>query len=105
MRRLPFWWLLATTCTLPALAAPPGPVSGRDKTAMCAGCHGIPGYRTAYPAVYPVPLIGGQKARYIEAALHAYRSGERTHPGMPAIARSLSDRDISDLAAFYGSTK
>ncbi|AVY94186.1 MULTISPECIES: c-type cytochrome [Microvirgula] len=105
MLRLPSWWLLAAVCTLPALAAPGNPAAGRDKTAMCAGCHGIPGYRTAYPAVYSVPLIGGQKARYLEAALHAYRAGERSHSGMQAIARSLSDQDIADLAAFYGSGK
>lgn len=105
MLRLPFWWLLATACTLLAPGAPGSPLPVRDKTAMCAGCHGIPGYRTAYPAVYPVPMIGGQKVRYLEAALHAYRSGERAHPGMQAIARSLSDQDIAGLAAFYGSGK
>lgn len=78
---------------------------GKDKTSMCAGCHGIPDYRASYPTVYSVPLIGGQTPKYIEAALKGYRKGERKHPTMRAIAGSLSDQDIADLAAFYGNEK
>jgi hypothetical protein len=40
-----------------------------DKVSMCIGCHGIPGYKTAYPVVYHVPKIGGQTAAYLENAL------------------------------------
>ena len=69
---------------------------------MCVGCHGIPGYKTAFPVVYSVPKIAGQSAKYIENALIAYRKGERTHPSMRGIAGSLSDQDIADLAAYYG---
>lgn len=68
---------------------------------MCAGCHGIAGYKTAFPEVYSVPKLGGQHAAYIVKALQAYRSGERNHPSMKAIAASLSDRDMADLAAYY----
>src|SRR5678816_4549413 len=67
----------------------------RNKTAMCIGCHGIPGYKTAFPAVYHVPMIAGQQPGYIISALKAYRSGERSHPSMRGIAASLSDQDIS----------
>ena len=35
--------------------------AGKEKASMCFGCHGIVGYRTAYPEVYPVPKIGGQQ--------------------------------------------
>lgn len=76
-----------------------------DKVSMCIGCHGIPGYKTAYPDVYHVPKIGGQSPAYIENALKAYRSGERWHPSMRGIAASLSDADIKDLAAYYGGAK
>jgi cytochrome c553 len=87
-----------------AQAAPGGdPVAGARKTRMCAGCHGIPGWRTAYPEVYSVPKIGGQHPAYIVKALQAYKSGERSHPSMKAIAASLSDQDMADLAAYYGS--
>ncbi len=84
-------------------AAPSGDaVAGQRKTQMCAGCHSIPGWRTAYPEVYSVPKIGGQHPAYIVKALQAYKSGERNHPSMRAIAASLSDQDMADLAAYYG---
>ncbi len=90
---------------LPALAqqaAPAGaPAEAHKKIAMCEGCHGIPGYRTAYPEVYRVPKLGGQSATYIANALNAYKSGQRKHPSMRGIAASLSDKDIADLAAYY----
>jgi cytochrome c553 len=71
---------------------------------MCQGCHGIPDYRTAFPAVYSVPKIGGQHAAYIVKALQEYKSGGRGHPTMKAIAATLSEQDMADLAAFYSST-
>jgi cytochrome c553 len=76
--------------------------AGSQKNAMCIGCHGIPGWRTAYPEVYHVPMIHGQHQAYIVKALQAYRSGERSHPSMRAIAASLSDQDMMNLAAYYG---
>jgi cytochrome c553 len=51
-----------------------------------------------------VPKIGGQHPAYIVKALQAYKSGERNHPSMRAIAASLSDQDMADLAAYYGAT-
>src|SRR5207249_5200912 len=42
-----------------------------------------------------------QNAKYIVAALNGYKSGDRKHPSMRAIAGSLSDQDIADVAAFY----
>lgn len=77
----------------------------KDKVAMCIGCHGIPGYKTAFPEVYAVPMLGGQSAKYIESALHAYRKGDRKHPSMRGIAEGLSDQDIADLAAYYAQQK
>jgi len=97
--------LLATLLSAAAsaqTAAPAGdPVKGRDKTRMCEGCHGIEGWRTAYPEVYRVPKLGGQHESYIVKALQEYRSGERSHPSMRAIAGTLSDQDMADLAAYY----
>lgn len=78
--------------------------AGKGKTAMCAGCHGIAGFRTAYPETYHVPKLGGQNAAYIVSALKAYKSGERSHPTMKAIAAGLSDQDMADLAAYYATT-
>jgi cytochrome c553 len=77
--------------------------AGKLKTAMCQGCHGIEGFRVAYPTVYSVPMLGGQSAPYIAAALKAYRSGDRNNATMHAIAADLTDQDIDDLAAYYSS--
>jgi len=85
-----------------AAAAPAGdPLRGAQKVAMCQGCHGIVGWRTAFPEVYRVPKLSGQNASYIVSALKAYKSGDRGHPTMKAIAGSLSEGDMADLAAYY----
>lgn len=68
----------------------------------CLGCHGIDGYRNAYPS-YRVPRLGGQKAAYLATAIQGYRDGTRAHPTMKAQASSLSDQDIEDLAAYLAS--
>jgi cytochrome c553 len=65
----------------------------------CLGCHGVEGYRNAYPS-YRVPKLGGQKASYLIAALRGYRDGTREHPTMTAQASSLSEQDIEDTAAY-----
>jgi cytochrome c553 len=86
----------------PGLAAAQAgnPAAGERKSATCAGCHGIEGWRNAYPA-YHVPKLGGQHAEYIVAALKAYQTKQRSHPTMQAIAATLSEQDMADLAAFF----
>jgi cytochrome c553 len=75
--------------------------AGSKKVSMCVGCHGIPGYRASFPEVHQVPMIAGQDAKYISAALNAYKKGDRKHPTMRSVAASMSDQDIADIAAFY----
>jgi len=88
--------------TMAPAAAPAGnPLKGSQKVAMCQGCHGIVGWRTAFPEVYRVPKLGGQNAAYVVAALKEYKTGNRGHPTMRAIAASLSDADMADIAAYY----
>jgi len=70
--------------------------------AQCIGCHGIPGYKTAFPETYHVPKIAGQQPGYIIAALKAYKSGERSHPSMRGIAASLNEDQMKALADYYG---
>jgi cytochrome c553 len=82
-------------------AKPGDAVAGAKKAAMCNGCHSIPGYQASFPEVYTVPMIAGQGAQYIVASLAAYRKGERKHPTMRAVAGSLSDQDMADLAVYY----
>ena len=75
--------------------------AGEKKAAMCIGCHGIPDYKASFPEIYRVPMIAGQSPKYIVSALTGYKTGVRKHPSMRAIAASLSDQDMADLAAFY----
>ena len=75
--------------------------AGAMKIAMCIGCHNIARYQASFPEVYKVPKIAGQNEKYLVAALTEYRKGDRKHPTMRAIASSLTDQDIADVAAFY----
>ena len=68
----------------------------------CLGCHGIEGYRNAYPS-FRVPKLGGQKAAYLVIALRGYRDGRRKHPTMTAQSSSLTDQEIDDVAAYLAS--
>lgn len=71
------------------------------KVAMCMGCHNIRGYQASFPEVHKVPMIAGQSAKYIAAALNAYKNGDRKHPTMRGIAVSLTDQDIATISAYY----
>ena len=86
---------------LPAQAAGDAAAGGK-KNYQCPGCHGVADWKTAFPEVYSVPKLGGQKPAYIVSALKAYKKGERDHQTMRAIAADLSDQDMEDLAAYYG---
>ncbi len=95
---------VATLFLASVLAASPAcaqgdPDAGRKLAYTCLGCHGIEGYRNAYPS-YRVPKLGGQQAGYLVIALKGYRDGMRAHPTMEAQATSLSDQDIEDVAAY-----
>lgn len=87
-----------------AAAVEGNPEAAKSKISMCQGCHGVPGYKTAFPATYHVPRLGGQHPQYIVSALMAYKKGERSHPSMRGIAESLSEQDMADIAAYYGGT-
>jgi len=94
--------LLATTSLFAADAGKGDPKVGRALVYTCGGCHGVTGYENAYPN-YHVPRIAGQNNDYVIAALNAYKKGERAHPTMRAQGESLSDQDISNIAAYLSS--
>jgi len=79
------------------------PERGKEIGYTCMGCHGIPGYRNAYPS-YRVPKLGGQHEEALFLALQGYRDGTRVHGTMQGQAESLSDQDMRDLAAWLAST-
>lgn len=95
----------------PAAATTPAPAAlvgnaatGRELTYTCQGCHGVVGYKNAYPNFH-VPRIGGQSVVYISNALHEYRKGDRKHPTMQVQAQSFSEQDIADIAAYLTGLK
>ena len=98
---LPTMIALAAMAGLVGTAQAQDAKAGEKKIAMCIGCHGIPGYQSSFPEVHKVPMIAGQNAKYIVAALAGYQKGERRHPTMRGIAESLSEQDMADVAAFY----
>jgi cytochrome c553 len=93
--------VLAAVSTAQAQDIKGDAAAGAKLNASCIGCHGIHGYQSSFPEVHRVPMISGQNAKYIIAALNAYKKGERKHGTMHAIAASLSDQDIANLAAYY----
>jgi cytochrome c553 len=75
-------------------AADPGHASGEHGSGSADGNQPIdPTY----------PKLGGQYGDYLAHALQAYRAGDRQHPLMTGQATDLSDQDIADLAAYFGS--
>ena len=95
----------ATAATPAPAAAPKGDATrGKGLTYTCRGCHGVTGYKNAYPN-YHVPLLGGQSEVYLRNALMEYRAGKRKHPTMQAQAESFSEQDIADIAAYLSSIK
>ena len=99
----------------PAAAAPAAPAAapatpsgdatrGKGLTYTCRGCHGVEGYKNAYPS-YHVPKLGGQSEVYLRNALLEYRGAKRKHPTMQAQAESFSEQDIADIAAYLSSLK
>jgi cytochrome c553 len=90
---------LLALATVPARAQ--DAKAGETKAAQCIGCHSIPGYQASFPEVHKVPMIAGQSAKYLVAALGEYKKGDRKHPTMRSIGESLSEQDMADLAAYY----
>jgi cytochrome c553 len=76
------------------------PQRGKAISYTCLGCHGVEGYKNAYPN-YSVPKLEGQNPEYLAAALHGYKSGDRSHITMHDQASTLSDQDIADIAAYF----
>jgi cytochrome c553 len=75
--------------------------AGKKKSEACVGCHGMNG-KSNNPMY---PSLKGQQNMYLIKAIKAYRDGGRQDPMMSNFAKSLSDGDIEDLAAYYSGIK
>jgi len=92
----------APATTTPAIKG--DAAAGERLIYTCQGCHGVTGYKNAYPN-YHVPRIGGQSEQYLLNALTEYKKGSRKHPTMQAQAQSFSDQDIANIAAYLSTLK
>lgn len=75
------------------------PVAGKDKSQLCQGCHGEVGISIEGMA----PKLAGQYAKYIEKQVHDFQSGVRIHEIMSAVAQTVTDDDLVDIAAYFAS--
>jgi cytochrome c553 len=91
-------------CTALSASADADPKEGAVLAYTCHGCHGVPGYKNAYPN-YSVPKLGGQNAAYIVAALAGYANGDRPHQTMHSQAATLNDQDRANIAAYLQSAQ
>jgi cytochrome c553 len=94
--------VLALSMMAPVAVAGGDIAEGKGKAFTCSGCHGNPVTDNVYP-LYSAPLIGGQSATYIVAALKEYANESRWHPTMQVQAKSMSDKDMADIAAYLES--
>jgi cytochrome c553 len=80
---------------------PGDPITGNAKSQLCQGCHGEFGISTD-PLI---PKLAGQYGGYIQKQVLNYQSGVRSHQIMNAMAATLKDDDIADVAAYFASQK
>ena len=73
------------------------PLSVAEWAERCDRCHGTNGNSTD-PLV---PVLAGQRADWLEAVLHTYRTGARKSSAMSAMSSSLTEADVKELSAHY----
>jgi len=89
--------LSAVLSAAPAVAA--DAAAGKTKAAVCASCHGADGN-----SVNPEwPSLAGQHEKYLIKQLAEFKDGTRVNPLMSPMAAGLSEQDMADLAAYFGS--
>ena len=91
--------LIAAVTLLAEVAHAADPAAGREKSKVCAACHGETG---AIP-IADNPKLAGQYYDYLLRALTDYKSGARKNPVMSGMVASLKKEDLADLAAYYSS--
>ena len=72
--------------------------SGQTKASMCLGCHG-----SSAEGNGQFPRLAGQHPDYLVKQLSNFKEGVRKNGHMQAIAGSLSEEDMKELAAYFGS--
>lgn len=75
------------------------PAAGKEKSAVCAGCHGPDGNSS----IGANPRLAGQYESYLYQALKQYKRGDRQDMLMSNMVADLNDQDMRDLAAWFAS--
>lgn len=75
--------------------------AGKERSSACVECHGVDGVSPNREW----PNLAGQKYEYMVKHLRKFRDGIRTDPLMEPVARTLTDKDINDLAAYYSAIR
>lgn len=73
------------------------PEAGKSKSAACSACHGDNGNSLSSG----FPKLAGQNVRYFVKQLQDIKSGAREVPEMAGIVASLTEQDMTDLAAYF----
>lgn len=99
MKKTLLTFSLALACaSIPPILHAEGDIHvGKEKAAACASCHGADGNSL----VGTFPKLAQQHVSYLAKELHAFKNGTRKDPMMSAMAMSLTDQDIEDIAAYY----
>lgn len=81
----------SVSAQLPDIAA------GKKRAQVCFSCHGENGVSK----ISGTPHLAGQDRAYLIKAMQAYRNGQRQDPTMVAMAKSLSDADMTNIATYF----
>ena len=91
----------------PALLPKGDPVVGREKadSERCIECHGVDGQGAGHAnsTEGKFAKLAGQYPDYILKQIRDFRTGARKHDQMAIMARSVSDEDVLDIAAYFAS--
>jgi cytochrome c553 len=91
--------LVLCTSVLSSTRALASEDAGKKKAdEACTACHGPEGNKPVTPET---PRLGGQQYGYLVQALNDYRKGTRDNPVMSAMAKPLTEKEISQLAAYF----
>lgn len=101
MKTTIFLVTLAAAAVPASVLAGGDPLAGKEKSAICAGCHGADGNST----VGANPRLAGQYESYLLQALQQYKSGKRKDLLMSNMVSNLTMQDMKDLAAWFSSQK
>jgi cytochrome c553 len=96
---VPTFLLVASLASVASSSMAADIAAGKSRSAQCAACHGANGHSVA-PMT---PNLAAQDEDYLVQQLKDFRSGARQNETMTVIAKSLSDTEIANLAAYFNS--